>query len=259
MAVCLTSYGARLRFVHYTIQSIANGDSRPEQIILWIGRSDAHLVTPQLRHLESRGLTIRLTEDYGAHTKYYPYCTSLSQAHGSPLALVTADDDIIYPTDWLRSIMQASAEDSEPTIVAHRAHQMKISDGVIYPYLSWALGAGTVQASYMNVATGVCGVYYPLEFVLQVANRWGLQFLDLAPSADDLWLHSRAVLLGIRTKQIARRPAHIKEHHPYPSESLAAVNVTGGCNDITISRIYTSDIISKICGDDALTDGSDVT
>ena len=47
-----------------------------------------------LRRLERRGLEVRLTQNYGPHTKYYP---SLADAIADGLPLVTADDDILYP------------------------------------------------------------------------------------------------------------------------------------------------------------------
>jgi hypothetical protein len=244
--VCLTSYGSRIRHVHYTIMTIANAASRPKRIILWISYSDAHLITRKLRSLQKRGLEVRLTEDYGSHKKYYPYCAAAPDTREDELPLVTADDDVLYPTRWLSDMIDAAATETYPVIIAHRAHRMKFDNGAISPYLSWGLGSGTVEPSYANVATGVCGVLYPLEFILQVGKKWNTEFIEAAPSTDDLWLHSRSVLLEIPTKQVSQVAARIVEHHPNYADCLALRNVSGGRNDLAISRVYSSELISMI-------------
>lgn len=244
--VCLTSYGNRIQYVHYTIQTIANGTCRPERIVLWISRVDRHLITRKLRLLQRRGLEIRLTEDYGSHKKYYPYCAAAHERRGDALPLATADDDVLYPSHWLGDMLDAAAAEANPVIVAHRAHRMVFDNGRIAPYLSWGLGTGTVEPRYTNVATGVCGVLYPVEFVLQIGERWGTEFMDAAPSADDLWLHSRAILLRIPTRQVRQMAPRIVEHHPNHDESLSARNVAGGQNDAVISRVYSREILSLI-------------
>jgi len=243
--VCLTSYGDRIKHVHYTILTIANGVSRPKGIILWISNTDANLVTPALRFLQQRGLEIRLTEDYGSHKKYYPYCMSLSATQLAEFPLVTADDDVLYPRTWLRDLVDAANDESFPVIVAHRAHRMKLEQGAIAPYLSWDLECGTVKPSYANVATGVGGILYPTDFAVQVGKTWNTEFMQAAPTTDDLWLHSRAILLQIPTKQVAPASARVVEHHP-GIPRLMDLNVAGGNNDVTIRRVYSSEMISTI-------------
>jgi hypothetical protein len=244
--VCLTSYGRRIRHVHYTIQTIGNGACRPRRIILWISNSDAHLVTRQLHSLQRRGLEVRLTEDYRSHKKYYPYCAAVHDIRDYELPLVTADDDVLYPTHWLSDLIDAAMIDLSPTIVAHRCHRIKLDNGVIRPYLTWERESGTVEPCYANVATGVGGVLYPPEFIKQVGKIWNTEFMEVAQWADDLWLHSRAALLGIPTKQVSRFAFRIVEHHPDVNDSLSLINVIGGNNDVVISRIYTPEMISLI-------------
>ena len=243
--VCLTSYGGRIKHAHYSIQSIVNGDTRPKRIILWISESDAKYITPALRSLQRRGLEIRLTQDYGSHKKYYPYCVSLSESQLSEFPLITADDDALYQGSWLRDLIDAANAEPYPVIVAHRAHRIKFEQGAIAPYLSWDLERGTVEPSYANVATGVGGILYPTEFASQVGKAWNTEFMQAAPTADDLWLHSRAILLKVPTKQVKPVSARVFEHHP-GSPSLMDLNLTGGNNDATIRRIYTPEIISVI-------------
>jgi hypothetical protein len=243
--VSLTSHGSRIKNVHYTIQSIANGHPKPTRMMLWISYSDAHLVTPELRRLESRGLEIKLTTDYGPHKKYYPYCLAESQATTPSLPLVTADDDVLYPQHWLKDLIDAATVVPYPVVVAHRSHRMAIIEGTVLPYLKWGLEKGAVEPAYANVATGVCGVLYPPEFISKIALSTESEFTDTALLADDLWLHSRGVLWGIPTKQVARVSPKIVEHHP-GGDSLSDINVTGRNNDLVVSKIYKPELISII-------------
>ena len=243
--VSLTSYGDRIKHVHYTILTIANGSIRPTRTILWVSESDANRITPALRSLQRRGLEIRLTADYGSHKKYYPYCLTVSKSRSAEFPLVTADDDVLYPASWLRDLIDAADTEPLPVIVAHRAHRIKLEQGDIAPYLSWDLERATIEPSYANLATGVGGVLYPAEFVAQVGATWSTEFVQAAPTADDLWLHSRAMLLQIPTKQANAVSARIFEHHP-GTPSLMDMNLAGGNNDVTISRIYSPEMISLI-------------
>ncbi len=244
--VSLTSHSGRILHVQHTIFTIATGIARPKRIILWIGHGDAHRITPELRSLERRGLEIRLTEDCGPHTKYFPYCVAKSHVREDRIPMVVADDDILYPPNWLADMIAAAADAPSPVIVAHRAHKIRLKDSTIAPYSTWDFEGGTVEPSFSNVATGVCGVLYPIEFITKVRDDWQREFMEAARSADDLWLHTRSVLLGIPTKQVAQNPPLIVAHHPDLNSSLSFVNVIGGKNDTVIKRIYTPELVRVI-------------
>ena len=243
--VSMTTYGDRIKHVHYTIQTIANGSSRPQRIILWIGHADTHLITTELRDLVTRGLEIRYTTDYGPHTKYYPYCRAAAASPHHELQLVIADDDVLYPTDWLRTLIDSAASEPLPVIVAHRAHRIRVENGVVFPYKEWWWEAGTEFPSYANFATGVSGVLYPLEFIRRVCDIQSAEFTQCALLNDDLWLHSRSVLFEIPTKQVSHTAALYAEHHPDAQTRLSNINV-GGNNDVIVKNIYTREVISAI-------------
>ena len=100
--VSLTTYGMRSRTVHLAVESIARGRVKPSRLILWIDEPELlQRPSAHLRRLQDRGLEIRLTANFGPHKKYYPYVSS--QPHHLT-ALVTADDDALYPTYWLAEL-----------------------------------------------------------------------------------------------------------------------------------------------------------
>src|ERR1700728_3972607 len=76
--VSLTTYGKRSRTVYLAVESIGKGHVRPSRIILWLdARAIFHNPPATIRRLVRRGLEVKLCENYGPHTKYYPYLQSL--------------------------------------------------------------------------------------------------------------------------------------------------------------------------------------
>src|SRR5574342_24675 len=72
--VSMTTHGARVETVYLTLESIGRGKTRPRRLVLWLDDPNRFSSLPDsLRRLEKRGLEIRLCENFGPHTKYYPY------------------------------------------------------------------------------------------------------------------------------------------------------------------------------------------
>jgi hypothetical protein len=100
--VSLTTHGGRILTVHLTIESIGRAKLRPSRMILWLDDVAKFRSLPAtLGRLQKRGLEVKLSKNYGPHTKYYPYVES-EETITQPL--VTADDDILYPSYWLKKL-----------------------------------------------------------------------------------------------------------------------------------------------------------
>ena len=159
--VSLTTFGKRTDTVHLAIESIGRGRALPSRIILWIddqGRFDS---PPQaIRRLQRRGLEIKLCTNYGPHTKYYPYVAS---EEAFPTALVTADDDVLYPRYWLQKLVEALREYPE-TVNCYWAHVISVRAEGISEYANWKL-CGSTSPSVRHLATCVYGVIYPPAFL----------------------------------------------------------------------------------------------
>jgi hypothetical protein len=155
--------------------------------------------------------------------------------------LVTADDDIIYPRDWLDKLVRAYEDDSS-NIICHRARKVLLSGNGLAPYASWPY-CSSIQPSFLFFATGVSGVIYPSLFQkhLKMAGR---AFLEACPKADDLWLHVNALRAGYKIRQIG------KEAQDYPvipgsqKQALCISNQFGGENDQQILLTYNETDIS---------------
>lgn len=201
VAVSLTSYGPRLKEVWYTIESIAQGEVRPKRLILWVDDSSFTVDEyPHLRRLVSRGLEIKMTNNYGPHTKYYPY---VQETQGNQFPLVTADDDVVYPRQWLKGLLQA--HQLEPNLfLGYRAHKFTLSSdrSTLAPYSDWKSAQDGDPASYSVFLTGVGGVIYPLELQRKLVGT-AAEFMTSCPKADDIWINVQAFRNGIKAKKIS--------------------------------------------------------
>jgi hypothetical protein len=234
LVVSLTSYGKRIRTVYLTIESIGRGRLRPSRIILWLDDRNAFDNPPAtIRRLVQRGLEVKFCENYGPHKKYYPFLQSL-QKFEAPL--VTADDDVFYPRDWLKELAQAFQQ--RPDVVnCYRARKMTINEHGIGEYESWRVVTST-KPSACHVATGVGGVIYPPAFLRSLKSA-GNGFLDSCLKSDDLWLHVHAVRAGYKVRQIRPRAVLPLSIPGAEGIGLWKSNISGG-NDARIANTYTA-------------------
>jgi len=231
--VSLTSYGLRLSKVFATIESIGLGTRRPRAIILWVDRpEDARDPHWTLRWQQKRGLQIRYAEgSYGPHKKYYPYSCDVSL---DSMAMVTADDDVLYPPCWL-SVLAGAHERSPDLVHCFRSYKIqRDTEGLLAPYDDWLPTTNTV-ASPDNFATGVSGVIYSRAH-LDTLRMAGDKFLEVSPSADDVWLYFCLTRAGFSIRQVASKSRLFWERVGTQSVALSATNVARGMNDIAIKR-----------------------
>ena len=249
--VSLTTFGKRSHTVHLAIESIARGRVLPSRMILWIDDEAIFDSPPRaIRRLQRRGLEIKLCTNYGPHTKYYPYVASQEVF---PTALVTADDDILYPRYWLQKLDEALLEHPE-TLNCYWAHVIAVSEEGIGRYTDWKLCQST-RPSFRHFAVGAFGVIYPPSF-LTLLKRAGSSFKLCCPRGDDLWLHVQATRAGYRVRQILPRlPYFSFQGIPGTQEiALSRENVThGNGNDVQVKATYKETDIRLLRADRALT------
>jgi hypothetical protein len=243
VVVSLTTFGKRLETVHLTIESIARGTVRPSKIILWVDPNTRIDQLPtQLLALIDRGLVIESSPKmYGPHTKYYPYVSSTETFDA---ALVTADDDILYPRSWLEGLIHAASKSNNQDIVCHQSHLVRTFGDSIAPYMSWFVNSSGHVAPH-TFATGVMGVWYPPEFQARLKQA-GDRFMVICPNADDVWLHVQALRHGFTVRQVNATPANYPMRIGSQTTSLASSNAFLGGNDSQISQTYTSADADKL-------------
>jgi len=199
--VSLTTHNKRIYTVHLTIESIGRGSLLPSRLILWLDdKSLFDSLPPALRRLQDRGLEIKLSENYGPYTKFYPYVASLPEFHAP---LITADDDVLYPPNWLQGLAAAYAQYPD-FINCYRARLVSVDETGMDRYKNYHL-LDTTAPSICHMGTGVSGIIYPPAFQ-KILKDAGTRFTDTCPKGDDLWLYLCALRSGYKVRQIRTQP-----------------------------------------------------
>ena len=197
--ISLTSYGERVETVHLCIETLLAQTIQADKVILWLSGEEFKYsvsnIPQKLRNLISSRFMVEFTADIKSYKKIIP---CLKQ-YGNTAIIVTADDDILYPPNWLEVLYKSHIR-YPSHIIAHRCHRMKYNKkNEILPYNEWEMRFRKHSASHLNFFTGAGGVLYPPKALhSEVINE--NVFLKYAPTADDIWLWSMAVLN--RTKVI---------------------------------------------------------
>lgn len=236
--VSITTYGERLSTVHLAVESIAAGSVLPSRLILWVDSPEAFANrSPGLARLVERGLEIRLSDNFGPHTKYYPYLLS-TDTFETPF--VTADDDLLYSRWWLEGLVRSNREYPE-AVNCYRAHRIGLSNGALAPYHTWAKCRST-EPEFFHFATGVSGCVYPPSFLKRLKLA-GSEFLRICPKADDVWLHFNALRAGMKTRQIWSHSLRFPFVPGTQDSGLYHSNVLLDRNDEQIRNTYTTEDI----------------
>ncbi|HKO52895.1 MAG TPA: hypothetical protein VJV79_34540 [Polyangiaceae bacterium] len=230
--VSLTTHGARARTVAFTLESIAQGAVLPSRLILWLDEP-ALVANPSamMRRLQSRGVEIRHTENFGPHTKYYPFVASQSSFE---VPLVTADDDVLYAADWL-ALLKARHEQLPDLVHCHRARVVGLENGQFTPYQGWQECA-TTEPSHRHFSIGMAGALFP-PAVLQELRQRGDSFRQSCPRADDIWLNVQALRVGAKVQQVHSVPEYFMLLPGTQNMGLLHSNFEGG-NDTALRAVY---------------------
>ena len=225
--VSCTSIPSRLNTLPIMLKSIFNQTMMPDKIILWI--TDEECATGNVERILKteieQGLEIRYVRDLKVHTKYYyamkEYCEDV---------IITIDDDILYPENLIEELWYAHLAIPH-AIISERAHAITFNNDKINPYKLWhMLAPGYENDASTLIATGVGGVLYPPKVLFKDWDNINL-FLDICPTADDIWLKIMETLNGVNIHKIH---LYTKENFIIGNTQAIALskqNVNGGRND----------------------------
>ena len=198
LIVSFTTYDKRIHDAHLVIESIAQQTIKPNRLILWLDEDEFTLETiPLILHKQiKRGLEIRFCPNYRSYKKLIPTLKLFPEAN-----IITIDDDILYPDDMVEGLVREHS--AHPNcIIGHRIHKITLdSDKKVVPYSKWTHEIESTQASMLNIAIGVGGVFYPKGSLNKECFNVDV-FSKLAPNADDVWFKAMTTLNGFKAKKV---------------------------------------------------------
>lgn len=236
--VSLTTFPARIEYVHIAIETLMRQSVKPDRIVLWLAESQfpEHKLPEKLIALQSRGLTIRFCEDLRSHKKYHYAFQEYPDEN-----IILADDDLFYPRDTIKRLVKLHQK--------HPKDIVCVSAQIVAPGMSalpsvWPVpeaGKRYVSCWEAQAFTGAGSLFPAHWYTPEVLNKD--KAMEIAPTADDLWLKAMSLTAGVRTTL---------DHPPrgFPVEVQIPQNVTlyqenkatgDNCNDLawqTLVREY---------------------
>lgn len=230
--ISLTSYPPRFAHLHLTIKCLLTQSVRPKSVVLWIAHEDIASLPQSVQDLEKAGLQIRGCANIRSYKKLIPCLEAYPGTR-----ILTADDDLFYPRNWLKSFWITSQETDPQTVVFMRGHEIALDEeGEPLPYDLWShdTNHGDSSGNFV-VPTGVGGVLYPARgFDIEVFRSD--IFMLLAPTTDDIWFFWFGVVSGFRYQKAAGR-LRLVNWRGTDKSALYNTNVGSGTNDTSLANL----------------------
>ena len=198
--ISLTSYPLRMDEITYTIYSLLNQKLKADEVILWLAKEEfpnlEEDIPKNVLKLKENGLSIKWYHNVYSYKKLIPTL----KKHPNDL-IVTVDDDIYYPQDWLEKLYNTHLSNPDDIIIHRARHIIMKNKKEFTDYTTWKLIKEETEASYLNFMTGAGGILYPPHKLYQdVFNEE--RFLELCKYGDDIWFWAMAVLKHTKFKVV---------------------------------------------------------
>lgn len=228
----LTSYPARISFVHLAIKSIFLQTYKPDRVILWLAESQfpGRIIPEEITNLLKYGLEINWMHDLYGHKKYY--YPVLNQKTNE--VVITFDDDIIYSRHTIERLMDTHKKN--PGCLVCERGQIYVDNEANPGRWKTISDKGYLAPTYsMNPSPGSgCLIPYG-AFHLDSLNEKLIR--ELAFKNDDLWYMFMCAANG--TKMVKTRKYHkiFSIIEGTQNEKMASYNVSGDMNVAIMDRL----------------------
>lgn len=197
--VSLTTFPDRIVYVCETLHSIMHQTKKPNLIILWLAREQfphgEENLPSSLLLLKQYGLSIEwVDDDWKSYKKIIPALTQYPDD-----IIVTADDDLYYPSYWLKSLI-ASYFEFPQDIQGHLITAVSFTEDR-FVFKDRYLKEGTGEASFCCKILSGSGTLFPPHCMYQDVTDANL-FMSLAPTNDDIWLWAMAIMNNTKVRWI---------------------------------------------------------
>ncbi len=240
ITISLTSISGRLPALTGTLNSLLRQDYPNFLIRLYLSHEPYLLdegvrMPPEeivaLARRDDR-LEIRFVPNIGPYRKILPF---LAETVGRRCLVATADDDTLYPADWLSGLHRAFRDYN--CVVCYRGHHMRREGAQFAQYRQWMRNVVPRNPDLFNLPTGKDGVLYDTSYFNSGVLDYVLA-LRLAPTADDLWLKWHYSATNMVSTYIINDDykLHTFEQSDGEGGLYRAFNKDGG-NDATIQNL----------------------
>ena len=237
LIVSLASIPSRLDSVSICVHSLLRQSLKPDKLILWLP-DNIDTIPSALSRLRKYGLDIRMTPEIGPHKKLIPCLRDYPEAR-----IATADDDRIYPPQWLEGLIRAYQTEPEFLHCYMGKFIVKDADGLA-PYDQWLTPRSDPEDPTLFIEpnlnmlamSGGGALFAPGLLNAEALNEE--VFLEICPYADDIWYKAMSLMNNVKVKKL---------HYPNVSplvipnsqnDALYIYNMGQSGNDIQARKVF---------------------
>lgn len=183
LIVSLTSYGKRVKdSLPYALYSLLTQSVVPDEIVVYLDRehwSNQNLPLI-LREMQNKDVKFRYVEDIKSYKKLIP---ALQDFPDSPI--LTVDDDFYYNSSIIEWLNEEYIKSDKKTIIGSWGCVPEKRNGHYLPYSMWKDCKYGNKFSDYSLFAGNGTIYPPHVFDDEILKSD--VFMQLAPTADDIW------------------------------------------------------------------------
>lgn len=230
LVISLTSFPKRIKNTHRAIKSILRQSIQPENLILWLTYAEFSK-NPKIPHkllkLEKFGLQIKFVdENFGPHNKYIHTLKNYSD-----WTIITFDDDVLYPKDIVKNLIQGYKNSTEKKIIiSSQTRTINFNnDGSASNYSEWPHTKERLISKKL-VHLSVYGVLFPAKSITLPADKQ-FSFKNTSIGNDDFWLKFVTLSNDYKIFNLALGTDRFLTVNNSQKVSLASENVGNNRND----------------------------
>jgi hypothetical protein len=239
--VSLTTIPSRINKVYLVIETLLQQSLKPDYIILWLSETEfsnkslknMNRYTRRLIHQKKRGLKINFCKDIRSYTKIL-----YSLKHYPEAIVVSADDDLYYPKNWLKDLYNSYLKN--PNFVhCHVAFWIrKSSSNTLLTYTQWLTPHDKFQGPSFNIFpwTGQGCLFPPGSLHSEVFNEE--VFLKISPYHDDAWFKAMSILNNVPSKRVNSISKLLQHVRGSQTKTLCSTNVDLNQFDPQVEAIF---------------------
>ncbi|PID28374.1 MAG: hypothetical protein CSB55_05245 [Candidatus Cloacimonadota bacterium] len=195
LIVSMTTFGKRTDKVYLTVETLFRQSVKADKIILWLAKDEfnPNNIPESLKRCIKRGLTVDFCKNIRSYKKLIP---TLRKYSG--YKIVTVDDDVFYPENFLEDFVKAY-EDDPGSVYCTRAR--KIHSDRDYEYWENIIEP---ERGLDVMPIGCGGVFYPPEVFHEDILKENL-FWEMARFGDDIWFKAMTLLNNYPCKLIKKQ------------------------------------------------------
>ncbi len=248
IVITLTTISPRIGALGNVIRSILDQTVPASEIRLQLSHEPYLLdqgirdqdIPADIRDFAARGMIqISWVPNTGPYRKLLPALAHYWDRRDT--ILITADDDSIYPRDWIQGLVETHRRYPNE-VIAHRCRRIKSGGGTFLPYVQWPyVESDAVLSGADLIPIGKDGVLYcPRFFTEDVFDE---QALEICPFGDDLWFKFLALANDIRARAVGTCDARTGFPENSTGSKVALWNINRSPtarinNDVQIRRVF---------------------